>query len=812
MCRAGLVGIVFVLFLSIAGASPSFLTYQGRILKSDGTPLEYASTQFRFSIKDATGKIIYEELSATVDLTGSNGIFDVSIGSGTVQYPIAADTTALYAGGFKLADAFNNSRSFYCKGQASATCYQPTSGEKRFLKVQFFDGNSWNTISPDMEIRSVPFAAYSSTSEKLGSYSPADFFLKNGMAACNANDFITYDGTNLSCATPAGGGGAVTGVNAPLAISSGTLSIPAATNAQNGYLTSTDWTTFNNKQSTALSSANIYVGNSSNVATARAVSGDLSVTDLGAFKVLKIQGQAVNSATPSSGHVLKFSTEWTPGYFNIADLKTSSGAQQFTGSACAANTTLVYTSITDTYACASVAISDSQVTNSVSRTANTFLAAPNGSNGAASYRTIASADISPVAFINGGQTDFGATAKLGNNTANGVLYLRANNQDSALLEGDGDFFVRGDMFADGGEFILRNSAGTFGMADFYTYFSSGGSSTQGSEDTAIGFSSKRNGAWKDLLYLNPYNGLAIFELDLFVSRTNRPYPAFFSNYNQAGDSSNQGTYVNINHYRGTYTSGGATLSMATYGGTDTAKTVVGGNNPIGTISFNTANSSGNNYEGAKAMGWTDASFDGNANKGVGFRIVGSSTAGTQFTIIDAKADGSTTFGNTNATYMSGTATVARFYNSGAQSCTVVPNNGGFACSSDGRLKRNIAAISGPEALGVIEKLNAKTYEWINGDGSRHTGYIAQEVEKILPEAVHEDEQTQYKQVGYFSFIPLITESIKEIWKSLKHQNAEVAIMKKEIAALKKQNQDLTDKQRTLTEYLCKQDRSAPFCQ
>lgn len=44
---------------------------------------------------------------------------------------------------------------------------------------------------------------------------------------------------------------AATTVNSPLTYSAGTLSIPVATSSANGYLSSTDWTTFNNKQSVA---------------------------------------------------------------------------------------------------------------------------------------------------------------------------------------------------------------------------------------------------------------------------------------------------------------------------------------------------------------------------------------------------------------------------------------------------------------------------------------------------------------------------------------------------------------------------------
>src|SRR6266850_2334335 len=50
-----------------------------------------------------------------------------------------------------------------------------------------------------------------------------------------------------------------------------TISIPQATSSVNGYLLAADWTTFNGKLTSILTSANIFVGNGSNVAVGVAV-------------------------------------------------------------------------------------------------------------------------------------------------------------------------------------------------------------------------------------------------------------------------------------------------------------------------------------------------------------------------------------------------------------------------------------------------------------------------------------------------------------------------------------------------------------
>lgn len=67
-----------------------------------------------------------------------------------------------------------------------------------------------------------------------------------------------------------------------------TLSIPQATGAADGYLSQTDWTTFNNKLTSVLTSANIFVGNGSNLATGVAVSGDVTLANTGVVTLVAV--------------------------------------------------------------------------------------------------------------------------------------------------------------------------------------------------------------------------------------------------------------------------------------------------------------------------------------------------------------------------------------------------------------------------------------------------------------------------------------------------------------------------------------------
>jgi len=88
----------------------------------------------------------------------------------------------------------------------------------------------------------------------------------------------TYPNFTVTNTSPSSGG-TVTSVTAtsPVASTGGTtpvISMPAATTSVNGYLTSTDWTTFNGKQASLVSGTNIKTINGSSVLG----SGDLSVS------------------------------------------------------------------------------------------------------------------------------------------------------------------------------------------------------------------------------------------------------------------------------------------------------------------------------------------------------------------------------------------------------------------------------------------------------------------------------------------------------------------------------------------------------
>ena len=87
--------------------------------------------------------------------------------------------------------------------------------------------------------------------------------------------------------------------------------------------------------------------------------------------------------------------------------------------------------------------------------------------------------------------------------------------------------------------------------------------------------------------------------------------------------------------------------------------------------------------------------------------------------------------------------------------------------SDERLKDDVATID--SALDKVSNLRGVTYTWNKGsrEGKRDLGVIAQEVEAVIPEIVHEQEMPlldgeTYKTVDYEKLCAVLIEAVKEL--------------------------------------------------
>lgn len=93
-------------------------------------------------------------------------------------------------------------------------------------------------------------------------------------------------------------------------------------------------------------------------------------------------------------------------------------------------------------------------------------------------------------------------------------------------------------------------------------------------------------------------------------------------------------------------------------------------------------------------------------------------------------------------------------------------SGGSWVTSDKRFKNNIKKID--NALGLVRQIEGDTYEYNQENEAGRTmpegksmGFVAQELAKILPDAVMKDEEGFYA-VNYDAIIPLLVEAVKEL--------------------------------------------------
>lgn len=119
---------------------------------------------------------------------------------------------------------------------------------------------------------------------------------------------------------------------------------------------------------------------------------------------------------------------------------------------------------------------------------------------------------------------------------------------------------------------------------------------------------------------------------------------------------------------------------------------------------------------------------------------------------------------------------------------------GIFATSDKKFKKEIKTID--NALTTIKRIEGRTYQWdrdsnkeMNFDGGNHSGFIAQELEKILPHLVATTKEGE-KSVNYIELIPYLVEAIKE-------QQIQIDDLKFQISDnIKFQNQDILNLENT----------------
>jgi len=82
----------------------------------------------------------------------------------------------------------------------------------------------------------------------------------------------------------------------------------------------------------------------------------------------------------------------------------------------------------------------------------------------------------------------------------------------------------------------------------------------------------------------------------------------------------------------------------------------------------------------------------------------------------------------------------------------------YNSTSDKKLKTNIKSIE--NSIDILRKINPISFEW-KETGKKSYGLIAQELEKILPELVSENEISKTKSVSYIPLISILIDTVKQ---------------------------------------------------
>jgi hypothetical protein len=102
--------------------------------------------------------------------------------------------------------------------------------------------------------------------------------------------------------------------------------------------------------------------------------------------------------------------------------------------------------------------------------------------------------------------------------------------------------------------------------------------------------------------------------------------------------------------------------------------------------------------------------------------------------------------------------------------------------SDARLKENITK-SGINALQILNDLQVVDYNFTKSADVTHTGYIAQDVQKVLPEMVIYNEKADAFAISTATLIPILHKAIQEQQKTIESQTKRIEDLEKAVNLL-----------------------------
>jgi hypothetical protein len=122
--------------------------------------------------------------------------------------------------------------------------------------------------------------------------------------------------------------------------------------------------------------------------------------------------------------------------------------------------------------------------------------------------------------------------------------------------------------------------------------------------------------------------------------------------------------------------------------------------------------------------------------------------------------------------------------------------GSFTSVSDARLKKDVQTLT--NAVSAVTRLRGVSFDWRQEefparvlDNRHHLGFIAQEVEKVLPGVVSKDTDG-FRSVAYTEVIPLLVEAIKEQQTEIAARTERIQALESRLAKLEAKDKERSD--------------------
>lgn len=200
------------------------MNFQANIRKPDGSKLESPDVSFRFKYLNAANNCtVYIEDFNNQSMVGSGGNISLKMGSGSKVFPPAAVT---------LVETFSNTVTNIMPCSEGGNYSPILSTENRNVRIEFvYTGSGGLQTISGVEINSTPYSMYATESDNaksLGGFAANLYAKFSDVTTCTGGDFLTYNGSVFSCATP-GAATQWTSVGPDIHFSTGKVGIGTAT-------------------------------------------------------------------------------------------------------------------------------------------------------------------------------------------------------------------------------------------------------------------------------------------------------------------------------------------------------------------------------------------------------------------------------------------------------------------------------------------------------------------------------------------------------------------------------------------------------